>query len=59
MKAENICQRGLFSVEQQNFLASQPDIMEYYFSDQLGNAKIDETYTQKLTEWQNLKFFKH
>ena len=45
MKAENICQRGLFSVEQLNFLASQPDIMEYYFSDQLGNAKIDETYT--------------
>ena len=59
MKAEHVCQRGLFSVEQQNLLASQPDIKEYFFPDQLGSARVDEEHAQKLAEWQNLKFFKH
>lgn len=59
MKAKNICQGGLFSVEQNQLLVDQPDLQEYYFSDQLGNQKVEEEFKQASQEWENFKFFKH
>lgn len=59
MKAQKTCQTALFSVEQQKILESQPDIQEYYFSDVLGNQRMDESHAQAVQEWENLKFYKH
>jgi len=59
LKAQNVCQRGLWSVEQQNLIKQQPDLTEYYFSEQLGSAKIDEDFQASVKEWENFKFFKH
>lgn len=42
MRAEHVCQTSLWSLEQQNVMQSQPDLVEYYFSDQLGSQKTDE-----------------
>lgn len=44
MRAEHVCQSGLWSVEQQSVMKNQPDLAEYYFADQLGSAKIDEAF---------------
>jgi len=59
IKAEHVCQRDLFSVEQQQLFERQPEIQEYYFADQLGPSRLDEANQQALAEWENLKFFKH
>ena len=58
MKAENIC-HGLFLLEQKQLLDEQPDLQEYYFSDQLGNQKTEEGFQQATRDWENVKFFKH
>mmetsp|Transcript_12010 Transcript_12010/g.20275 ORF Transcript_12010/g.20275 Transcript_12010/m.20275 type:complete len:83 (-) Transcript_12010:58-306(-) len=59
INAQHVCQKSLFTVEQQRLMSEQPDLQEYYFPDQLGTQKLEETSKQEVADWENQKFFKH
>ena len=49
----------VLSVEQENFLAKEPEVKEYLFTE-LFSRNVKETKTKKeLDEWENSKCFKH
>lgn len=50
----------LWTVEQAKKLAEDPDFVEYFFPDQLAIAsKTDAALAERVSDWENLKFFKH
>ena len=49
----------MLSVEQESYLAKEPELREYLFTEQFSRNVKEVKIKKELDEWENAKCFKH